>query len=188
MLYRFRNNLLLIFSLGLLVCSNLSAQTTTTSPLPTVTEVALDRYIGRWYEISRLPMWFERNCIGDVTATYSHLPDDRISVVNRCRTDSGFISVQGVAEGADPVYPGQLRVRFAPNWLAWLPIVWGDYWILALDTDYRWALVGAPSRNYLWILSRTPTLDPSTIQRLKRQASALGFKSDEMIDVSNASD
>ena len=156
-----------------------------TAPLPTVASVSLERYAGRWYEIARLPMWFERNCVGDINATYSVRSDDRIDVVNRCRTQNGNISAQGIAEIPDPAHPGQLRVRFAPDWLAWLPVVWGDYWIIELDPGYRWVMVGAPSRDYLWILARTPALDAATVTRLKDAATRLGFDVDKMISVTN---
>jgi len=155
------------------------------TPLPTVSQVDLERYAGRWYEISRLPMWFERNCTGNITATYALREDQRIDVVNRCSTKEGFISAKGIAEIPDAAHPGQLKVRFAPDWLAWFPIVWGDYWIMALDPEYRWVMVGAPNRSYLWILSRTPALDAQTVNTLKQQASALGFKVDDMINVTN---
>ena len=153
--------------------------------LDTVAPVNLDRYQGRWYEVARLPMWFERNCVGDVTATYTLRQDGRMDVVNRCRTEAAFISAQGIAEVPDAAHPGQLRVRFAPAWLAWLPMVWGDYWILDLDPEYRWVMVGAPSRSYLWILSRTPVLDQNTINQLKHKAVSLGFDVTPMIDVRN---
>lgn len=153
--------------------------------LPTVTQVDLERYAGRWYEISRLPMWFERKCTGNITATYTPREDKRIDVVNRCATSDGFISAKGIAEVPNPAEPGQLRVRFAPDWLAWIPVVWGDYWIIALDPEYRWVMVGAPNRSYLWILARTPALDPQVINTLKQQASSLGFTVNEMINVTN---
>ena len=158
----------------------------TTLELPTVSQVDLERYTGRWYEISRLPMWFERNCTGDITATYTLREDQRIHVVNRCGTKEGFISANGIAEMPDPKHPGQLRVSFAPDWLAWLPAVWGDYWIIDLDPQYRWVMVGAPNRSYLWILSRTPTLDATTVSSLKQKAAGLGFNVDEMVNVTNA--
>lgn len=153
--------------------------------LPTVQDVNLARYAGRWYEISRLPMWFERNCIGNITATYTQRADGRVDVLNRCKTQNALISAQGIAEVPDPARPGELRVRFAPDWLAWIPVVWGDYWIIELDPDYRWVLVGAPSRNYLWILSRTPSLDQATVDRLKHKAATLYFDVGPMIDVVN---
>ena len=76
----------------------------------------------------------------------------------------------------------------APDWLAWLPIVWGDYWVIALDPDYRWVMVGAPSRDYLWILARTPALDEKTLLRLKDEAARLGFNTEAMINVVNTGD
>lgn len=160
-------------------------QAIASEPLPTVSAVDLQRYSGQWFEISRLPMWFERNCINDISATYSLREDQRISVLNQCRTRDGVISANGVAEVPDASHPGRLRVRFAPSWLSWLPVVWGDYWILALDPEYRWVLVGAPSRAYLWILSRTPTLEQTRVDALKQQAQSLGFDVSSMVDVHN---
>lgn len=155
------------------------------APLPTVAQVDLERYAGRWFEISRLPMWFERKCTGNITATYALREDQRIDVVNRCATSDGFISAKGIAEIPNAAHPGQLRVRFAPDWLSWFPIVWGDYWIINLDPEYRWVMVGAPNRSYLWILSRTPALDEPTISMLKQQALSLGFETQDMINVTN---
>ena len=162
------------------------ANTSAAETLPTVSQIDLDRYTGRWFEISRLPMWFERNCVSDISANYTRRSDGRIDVVNRCHTQNDDISAQGIAETPEASKPGQLRVRFAPDWLAWLPMVWGDYWIIDLDPDYQWVLVGAPSRNYLWILARTPALDIKTVESLKQKAQALGFKTTDMVDVTNS--
>ena len=162
-----------------------TAQAESGKPLSTVQSVDLERYSGRWFEISRLPMWFERKCLDSITANYTIRSDARIDVVNSCRTESGQISARGIAEVPDARHPGQLRVRFAPDWLAWLPVVWGDYWIIDLDPEYRWVMIGAPSRGYLWILSRTPQLDASIVSRLKQSATAQGFDVVPMIDVNN---
>ena len=75
---------------------------------------------------------------------------------------------------------GRLEVRFAPSWLAWLPVVWGDYWILKLDRDYQVALVGTPNREYLWVLSRAPCLDDATLQAELDYAGSLGFDIDKV--------
>jgi len=155
--------------------------------MPTVTALDLQRYNGKWYEIARLPMWFERHCIGDISATYTLQPDQTVDVKNTCRTLDGMSSAQGVAVLPDSQYPGRLRVRFAPAWLSFLSFVWGDYWVIDLATDYSWVLVGAPSRNYLWILSRTQTLDEVTIGRLKDKSRLLGFAVENMIDIQNIS-
>ncbi len=157
-----------------------------TPELPTVAALDLQRYAGKWYEIARLPMWFERHCINDVSATYTLQADQTVGVLNTCRTSKGVISAQGIAVVPHLQYPGQLLVRFAPAWLSFLPFVWGDYWVIDLAPDYSWALVGTPSRKYLWILSRTPTLEAATTTYLKDKSRSLGFDAENMIDVENA--
>ena len=146
-------------------------------PLPTQDWVELGRYAGRWYEIARLPNRFQDQCAGDVVATYALRPDGRVGVVNECRKKDGQTThVEGVARRADEKGPAsRLKVRFAPAVLSFLPLVWGDYWILELDRDYHHALVGDPSRKYLWVLSRTPTMDAATYESLTAAAARLGF-------------
>jgi len=182
---RFGWQSLLAFSLVVITALPVTTRATAAENLPTVQNVDLQKYSGRWYEISRLPMWFERNCIDNITATYTLRSDDRIDVVNSCRTESAQISARGIAQIPDLRHPGQLRVRFAPDWMAWLPVVWGDYWIIDLDPEYRWVMVGAPSRGYLWILARTPALDQEIVDRLKQKAVKLGFDVAPMINVTN---
>lgn len=148
------------------------------TPLPVVASFDAERYAGRWYEIARLPLVYQRDCIADVRADYSLRADGGLDVLNRCRTAAGEISARGVAR---LLAPGRLQVRFAPDWLAWLPWVWADYQLIELDAQYRWALVGQPSREYLWLLSRTPTLDEATVERLLARARELGFTLDALI-------
>ena len=66
-------------------------------------------------------------------------------------------------------------MRFAPGWLSWLPMVWGDYWVIALDDDYQWSLVGTPKQDYLWILSRSPRMDEVTYAMLVERARRMGY-------------
>lgn len=139
----------------------------------------LERYAGRWHEVARLPMFFQRNCVGDTTATYTRRDDGTIEVRNACRTDDGRIESTGVAREAGG--GGALEVRFAPNWLGWLPMVWADYWVVDLDPEYRWAVVGGPKQGAMWILSREPTLDPALFERLVERATARGYKLDELV-------
>jgi len=152
-------------------------------PLPTQDWVQPARYAGRWYEIARLPNRFQDQCAGDVAATYSLRDDGRITVVNECRTKDGAVDrAEGVARRADPQGPAsRLKVRFAPAWLSLLPWVWGDYWILELDREYRFALVGEPSRKYLWILARNPAMDQAAYDGLVAQAARLGFDSSRLV-------
>lgn len=103
-------------------------------PIP---QIDLVRYAGRWHEIAHLPMLFQRHCIDRVTADYALRTDGRLDVRNACRTRHGVADVAvGLARPAKG-NAGALRVRFAPAWLAWLPFVWADYWVIDLDPAYR---------------------------------------------------
>lgn len=146
-------------------------------PVRAVPRVDLNRYAGEWYEVARLPNRFQNRCVGDVRASYALRDDGRIDVVNRCRTTDGAIDAHGVARVVDEQTFARLKVRFAPSWLSFLPMVWGDYWVIGLADDYSWAVVGSPDREYLWILSRTPVLDPVAFDR------AVGIARDNGFDV-----
>jgi apolipoprotein D and lipocalin family protein len=172
----------------LLFASVLSTWLAFVAPAPAfaaeVTSVdALDvtRYAGQWHEIARLPMFFQRKCASDITAHYTLRDDDQLGVRNRCRTSDGeAIEVEGVAR-RDPDHPGRLEVRFAPDWLSWLPLTWADYWVIALDPEYQWAIVGEPGRDYLWILSRTPDMSRTQLDALKARATGMGYDLEELI-------
>lgn len=148
--------------------------------------VDLDRYAGDWFEIARFPNRFQRQCLGDVRATYSRRPDERVDVVNRCRTAEGETEARGVARIVDDQTFAKLKVRFAPVWLSWLPMVWGDYWIVGLAPDYSWAVVGDPGRDYLWILARAPHLDDESTARARAAARDNGFDVDRLVPTSQA--
>lgn len=163
--------LLLSLPLSLLLACTAQAA----APVESVGRFELDRYAGQWHEIAHLPVSFQKQCVGEITANYGLRRDGRISVTNACRNGDGE---RVVAEGvARPVagHPGQLQVRFVPDWLSWVPLVWADYWVLALDPDYQWALVGEPDRKYLWILSRLPEMDRTRFEQLKEKAEAMGY-------------
>jgi apolipoprotein D and lipocalin family protein len=141
------------------------------APLATVGQVDVARYVGLWYEIANYPNRFQRVCTGNTTAEYSLRDDGKLRVVNRCSTVSGVSDVEGIARRVGSA-TDRLKVSFLPAALRWLPIGWGDYWVIGLAPDYRYAVVGEPSREYLWILSRTPTLaadDRRAIDALLRE-------------------
>ena len=147
-----------------------------TQEVRTVPAVDLDRYLGEWFEIARLPNRFQRECAGDVRARYARRDDGRIDVVNSCRLANGERKdARGIARVVDPRTAAKLEVRFAPAWLSFLPFVWGDYWIIGLADDYAWAVVGTPDREYLWILSRTPDLPEPAFASALAIARANGF-------------
>ena len=144
---------------------------------------ALDitRYAGTWYEVARLPVFFQRKCVAEITAQYTLQDDGTLGVRNSCRNDKGEMeAAEGVAR-RDPEHPGRLEVRFAPDWLSWLPLTWADYWVLAVDPDYQWAMVGEPGRDYLWILARTPSLPAERLAALQRVAEDMGYTLDTLI-------
>lgn len=135
-------------------------------PLQTVASVDLARYAGTWYEMARLPMWFQRHCF-DSKAIYTIRPDGTIGLHNECGTDTGGLDqVDGIATVVD-----------FDSFFARLvgPSKDGNYWILDLDLDYQTALVGTPDRRYFRMLSRNPHLDEVTYQHLVGKAQQLGF-------------
>lgn len=138
--------------------------------LSVVPAVDLNRYAGTWYEIARLPNSFERK-LKCITATYSLREDGKISVLNKGHLISDpdkIKSARGVARIPDSDNPAKLKVQF------FWPFS-GDYWILELDDDYKWVLVGEPSYKYLWILSRDKKMDDATYQFLLKKAVEKGF-------------
>ncbi len=153
------------------------AQEGTVKSVQSVATVDLVHYAGRWYEVARFPNRFQTDCARETTADYTVRPDGELDVINTClRADGGRKQAKGRARLARRDGPAsQLKVRFAPGFLSWLSLVWGDYWILDLTDDYGAALVGSPDRQYLWLLARTPALDPESYARLTATAAAQGF-------------
>ena len=150
--------------------------------LPTASSVDLARYAGTWYEIARLPMWFQRYCV-DSKTIYTIRPDGMIGVHNECVTDTGGLDqIDGVATVLDAKTNARLTVVFG-NFFARLfgSSREGNYWIIDLDPDYRTSVVGTPDRRFLWILSRSPHLDKTTYQRLVDRARQLGFPVSDLI-------
>ena len=143
--------------------------------LEVVPSVDLSKYVGRWYEIARLPNSFQKKCADSVTANYSLRPDGKIEVVNRCRKASGeYTTAKGKAKIVDKKTNAKLKVTF------FWPF-YGNYWILDLGPNYEYAVVGEPGRKYLWILSRSPAMDETLYQQLLKKMAARGFKTENMI-------
>jgi apolipoprotein D and lipocalin family protein len=148
-------------------------------PLQVVPSVNLSQYAGLWYEFARLPNSFqdkEGNRCDFVTAEYTLRKDGKIGVVNSCRSENGEIkAVKGVGRAVDENTNARLEVNFAPEFLGFLPFLWGSYNIIELAPDYSYALVGSSDRKGLWILTREPKLDGMTYERLLEKASKQGF-------------
>jgi len=153
----------------------------TGSALATVASLDVPRYMGRWYEIARYPTWFQKKCVAASRAEYSLLGDGRVQVINRCRLAGGETTeAMGMARQIGPATSPRLQVRFAPSWLSFLPLVWGDYWVIDLEQDYQLVAVSEPRRQYLWILSRTPQVDPVRYQRLLSRLRQQGLDPDRL--------
>jgi apolipoprotein D and lipocalin family protein len=140
----------------------------------TVAAVDLDRYAGTWFEIARFPTRFQDGggiACTDVTAVYTPRPDGRLGVRNRCR-NAAADGAERVAGGSAYVVEGSdgARLRVSFFW----PF-YGDYWVIGLDPGYRWAVVGDPSREYLWVLSRSPVMHAGDYARAVGIARAQGF-------------
>jgi apolipoprotein D and lipocalin family protein len=161
----------------LLILVSAGCASTTTSRLhQTVAHVDLQRYLGTWYEIANFPQRFQRGCTAS-TATYTRRDDGQIDVVNRCRKDSpdGPEKVaRGRARVVDRATNAKLEVTF------FWPF-WGDYWIIDLGANYDYAVVGHPSRDYLWILARKPTLATETYATILRRLSAQGYETNRLV-------
>ena len=144
------------------------------APLATIEALDVPRYMGTWYEIAKFPNWFQRKCADNTKARYTLKADGSVEVVNACRLKEGAITeAVGSARQIGSASSPKLEVRFAPAWLSFIPAVWGNYWVLDLDADYQLVAVSEPKREYLWILSRTPSVDKraydSLLKRLVRK-------------------
>lgn len=148
------------------------------SPVKTIASLDVPRYLGTWYEIAKFPNWFQRKCASNTKAVYSNKPDGNLRVLNSCKQADGEVSeAEGTARQIGAKDSPKLEVRFAPAWLSFLPMVWGNYWVIDLDSQYQLAVVSDPRREYLWILSRTPQIEPRVYEEL------LGRLQDQQFDV-----
>lgn len=156
-------------------------------PLATIAALDVPRYMGTWYEIAKYPNRFQKQCASDTKATYSARADGRVDVVNRCRTaDGGATQVRGVARQRGGATSPTLEVRFAPAVLSFLPMVWGDYWVVDLDEDYQVSVVSEPTREFLWILARTPHIAPAVYDAVVARLAARGFDTARLVPTAQA--
>jgi apolipoprotein D and lipocalin family protein len=140
-----------------------------------VERVDLERYAGRWYEIARYPVWFQRGCT-EVTAEYALRDDGRVDVLNTCLRDGERDAATAIARSVD-ASNAKLKVRFS----RFVPIE-GDYWVIHLDEDYTTAVVGVPSGGAGWILSRTPQIAPERLEAARAALEANGYDLDRLND------
>ena len=170
--YRLATALLALVMAG----SAFGAGTEPAAPLKTIDKLDLVRYLGTWHEIARTPNWFQQKCASDTRAEYRPLDGGRVEVINRCRKADGQLTEAiGEARRVGGPDSARLEVRFAPAWLSWLPVVWGDYWVVDLDPDYQLVAVSEPKREYLWVLARQPQVDAQAYSALLGRLRQQGF-------------
>ncbi len=160
----------LLFSIS---CAHADVSQKEISPLQTVSHVDLQRYAGKWFEIAKYPNRFQRGCT-EAVAEYLPLQNGTIEVHNTCKKtkDGQLKDIIGVATVKDTESNAKLSVNFLPSWLRWTGIGAGKYWIIDLEPNYQYVVVSEPKREYLWILSRTPTLDRVTYESILQKITA----------------
>lgn len=144
----------------------------------TVPNLDLPRYAaGKWHELASIPQSFQADCVANTTAEYELLPDGLVRVVNGCEKEDGTRkSSEGRARvNSDFNDPARLEVTFVSIFGKWIWAFGGDYWVIDLDDQYQWAVVGHPARSYGWILSRTPSLPMDTLRKIHSNLQAQGY-------------
>ena len=149
--------------------------------LTTVTNVNLRRYVGKWFEIAKIPNRFQKKCVKNTTAEYILRDDGRITVINTCENRSGDkVIAKGIAKIVDTDSNAKLKVSFV-RFLG-ISLFWGNYWIIGLDKDYSYAVVGEPKRKYGWILSRNPKLSPELRKKIEKILVEKGYDSARFVN------
>lgn len=155
-----------LFSTGVAVAAIAFGVATATPPVRSLEKLDVQRYAGTWYELARVPNKLQANCSSDATTTYRLLADGSMRLMSRCRDAAERVNV-AVARG-EPLAgdPARMRLSYLPSWLSWWPGSHVEQWVVMVDDDYRVAVVSDPSRQSLWILSRTPTIDGATFSSI----------------------
>ena len=160
---------LIILAFGILAV----AKTKATAPLKVVDNVDVQKYMGLWYEIATITMWFQKDCAGGTNANYELRDDGTVKVVNSCYTAENKLKQStGRAWLVDASTKAKLKVSFLPGGLK---LAGGDYWIIDLGPNYEYAVVGHPTRKYGWILSRTKELPEDTLKGIITRLEAQGY-------------
>jgi apolipoprotein D and lipocalin family protein len=147
-----------------------------------VDKLDLERYLGTWAEIASIPQFFQRKCVRDTSATYSVAESSRLRVENVCtREDGGRERVEGRARVVDSDSPAKLEVTFVDLFGDYRFWIGGGYWVIALDADYQWAVVGHPSRRYGWVLARDRRLSATALAEVIGRIKLQGYDACEFV-------
>jgi apolipoprotein D and lipocalin family protein len=164
-----------------LLITLLSCWATLAGAAPAIEQLNVPSYMGRWYQAAHYPNRFQKQCLSDTAATYRLLEGGAVEVRNECRTANGMEVVLGRARPrgsvleAGALRPASLEVAFAPTWMRWASLVWGPYDVVRLLDDAQVSIVSEPNKEYLWVLSRKPTLSAATWEEIERWLKQEGF-------------
>ena len=151
---------------ALTACS--TANDSNLAPMPVVDKVDVARYLGTWHQVAWIPNSFQGDCASDTKATYT-LDGADLRVLNQCKDAKGKTTeANGIAKIVEGSNNAKLRVSFFRPF-------YGNYWVLALDPDYKWVLVGEPKRSFGWVLARENKLDEATLNKVLDRAVSLGY-------------
>lgn len=166
---------LIIFS-----CSLFGSNPINNQEMQTVDQVDLGKYVGLWYEIAKIPNPFQKMCTGNTTAQYTLRKDGKMDVLNRCmKNDGSYTQAKGIAKVVNTNTNAKLKVSFVR--LLGISLFWGNYWIIGLDENYQYAVVGEPSRKYGWILSRKQELSPEQWKAVNQILTDQGYNPDTFV-------
>lgn len=169
--------MLLLSSIFFSIDARAQQKTSDKQPPPqTVATVDLNKYSGKWFEIAHYPTKFQKKCVANTTASYTVKANGAVEVFNQCLMKDGTLDgATGTAKIVDGVSNAKFEMNFAAQYKSFLSDDWRDYWIVDLDADYRYAAVGDPKRENLWILSRTPEMSDAVYQNILRRVEKLGY-------------
>lgn len=165
-----------ILTLALLLIS--TSLPATSLPNRPVASINLQRYMGQWHEIAHVPLYFQRKCIGPVTSTSVIASSGEIKLHATCATRGGAKTVDLLAT-SKPAQPAAFGIRFA--WLSWIHHAWFEYWVIDIDPNYQWAVIGGPGAKHLWILAREQRMNFALYQQLVERARERGYPVDELV-------
>lgn len=155
-----------VATVALTACS--TANDSNLAPMPVVDKVDVARYLGTWHQVAWIPNSFQGDCASDTKATYT-LDGADLRVLNQCKDAKGKTTeANGIAKIVEGSNNAKLRVSFFRPF-------YGNYWVLALDPDYKWVLVGEPKRSFGWVLARENKLDEATLNKVLDRAVSLGY-------------
>ncbi|HQV23573.1 MAG TPA: lipocalin family protein [Agitococcus sp.] len=141
----------------------------------TVPKVDLNRYMGKWYEIAKIPNSFQKTCVSETTVTYTLLANHHVAGVNACKKANGELYQLKIDGKVQDASNAKIVFKITSSWLRFIPMVRADYWIVDLAADYSYAAVATADGKYLWILARQAQLNDSVYEQILQRVAKQGF-------------